>query len=132
MSDFYYVRCAGDGSWLSKLGQGGRGDEFTLSLDQALPLKKHEANNAGYPSAVYSLVPTEGDVLLLIERAIHVIMHAPGGHQDIADGLAASLSKLRGAIDEAGDALGGDSNDAEHDALYTLMEALGQSVEGGD
>lgn len=34
--------------------------------------------------------------------------------------------KLQAAIDEAGDALSGDSNDAEHDALVSLMQALGQ------
>lgn len=57
MSDFYYVRCKGDGSYLAQLGQGKRGDTFMLGTKRALKLKESEANNAGYPSAVYELVP---------------------------------------------------------------------------
>jgi hypothetical protein len=71
------------------------------------------------------------DLLTLLIKAVDIIMHAPGGHGDVADGLMASVNRLKGAIDEAGDALGGDSNDAEHDALVSLMEALGQTLPEG-
>jgi hypothetical protein len=39
--------------------------------------------------------------------------------------------ELQSAIDEAREALIGDSNDAEHDALVSLMEALGQTLPEG-
>ena len=39
--------------------------------------------------------------------------------------------ELQAAIDEARIALAGDSNDAEHDALCSLMQALGEGGEFG-
>jgi hypothetical protein len=77
------------------------------------------------PSATVTIdEPT--DLLTLLIKAVDIIMLAPGGHQDVADGIMAAVNRLKGAIDEAGDALGGDSNDDEHDALVSIMEALGQ------
>jgi len=42
---------------------------------------------------------------------------------------AATLIALMG---EADDALNGDSNDAEHDALFSIREQLSELYEGGD
>jgi hypothetical protein len=40
----------------------------------------------------------------------------------------ANDAQLQRAIDEAREALIGDSNDAEHDALVSIMEALGETI----
>lgn len=46
--------------------------------------------------------------------------------------VAIRASTLIEMMDEADEALNGDSNDAEHDALFSLREQLSNLFEGGD
>lgn len=48
----------------------------------------------------------------------------PGDYQDLDEPLLDVRDQLREALDEADEALGGDSNDAEHDALYSVRETI--------
>jgi len=57
---------------------------------------------------------------------VEIMRHAPGGHGEVIDGVENAIPKLKEAIDDAKAALVGDSNDAEHDALVSLIEALGE------
>ena len=45
-------------------------------------------------------------------------------YQTFTEPLTDARATLKAALDEADEALGGDSNDAEHDALYSVREAI--------
>jgi hypothetical protein len=53
---FYYVKCLGDGSWLSKPANAG---VFKKDIREAAPLTEAEAKAYGYGTAIYPLVPVE-------------------------------------------------------------------------
>lgn len=60
---------------------------------------------------------------LLKQNGVALDGLVPDG-SELEDGAAAADPYLAGAIASAVDALNGDSNDAEHDALYELLEAI--------
>jgi hypothetical protein len=47
-----------------------------------------------------------------------------GDYQTFTEPLTDVRGSLRAALDEADEALGGDSSDAEHDALYSVRETI--------
>lgn len=139
----FYVRCNGDGSWLTTRRNAGGGHIFERA--PADPMLASGPVLADWKGA-YELIPTPWTVetwpqpVMLDDEskaalcdAAEMLMNVPGGHQHICDtlrrlarGATLKSEELILAIAEAHKALGGDSNDDEHEALLSPMAALGE------
>lgn len=95
----FHVYCKPDRSWMKDAAAG----TFTQDKRDAVTVDEQLGKMFISPGGAYELVPVEPS-------------------------LALRNPELQAAIDEAREAYNGDSNDAEHDALYSLLRALGEEV----
>jgi hypothetical protein len=131
----FFVRCNGDGSWLTS--REPKGKVFGINPPDPMLV----SGPMGWQGA-YELIPTPWTVetwpdlahespvskleAILASRLAKHDGCSRFGTQDFAVLSRPNVERLLLAIAEAHKALGGDSNDAEHEALLALMAALGE------
>jgi hypothetical protein len=102
MSQYYYVKCSGDGSFL-KRAPANRGHEFTMDKSEALKLKRSEAANLGYAGdPIYRLIPC-GNATLTLNDAITNARHAlqdEQGYREHSDALIQLLDVVCTTVEE--------------------------------
>jgi hypothetical protein len=145
-SRLFFVRCNGDGSWLTKRTTEGGGHIFEPApADPMLvtgPIGRMAKGIGTQWGGPYELIPSPWTVetwpdlqhespvskleALLASRLAKHDGCSRFGVQDLQLLSGSGVVRLLDAIAEAHAALGGDSNDAEHDALLALMAALGE------
>jgi hypothetical protein len=104
MSQYFYVKCLGDGSLLKhSYGKGApRGDEFTMKKSEAVKLKQSEAERLGYPDEpFYVLIPCDAPPTLndAITNARHALKNEEG-YREHSDALVKLLDAVCTTVEE--------------------------------